>query len=107
MARLLRGSRNGPLPGVHVLSLVAQELGITLVQGEVAPTTNEAKAVVPLLEGLSLTNCVVTGDVAFMQREVCTLIIKQQGHYLLVLKDNQPDLRQTVEDWFEPFAPSR
>jgi len=105
--KVLRGSRQGPLPGVHLLSLVAQELGITLVQGEVAATTNEAKAVVPLLEGLSLTNCVVTGDAAFMQREVCKLIIKQQGHYLLVLKDNQPDLRQTVEDLFEPFPPSR
>lgn len=105
--KVLRGSRDGELPGVHLLSVVAQELGITLVQGEVAPTTNEAKAVLPLLEGLSLTNCVLTGDAAFMQREVCSLIIKQQGHYLVVLKDNQPDLRQTVQDWFEPFPPSR
>ena len=40
-----------------------------------------------------------------MQREVCQLIIKQQGHYLIVLKDNQPELRQTVQDWFEPFPP--
>jgi len=105
--KVLRGSRDGELPGVHLLSVVAQELGITLAQGEVAPTTNEAKAVLPLLEGLSLTNCVLTGDAAFMQREVCSLIIKQHGHYLVVLKDNQPDLRQTVQDWFEPFPPSR
>jgi hypothetical protein len=104
--KVLRGSRQGTLPGVHLLSVVAQELGITLAQGEVAPTTNEAKAVLPLLAGLNLTNCVLTGDAAFMQREVCSLIIKQQGHYLLVLKDNQPDLRQTVQDWFEPFPPS-
>lgn len=105
--KILRGSRQGALPGVHLLSVVAQELGITLAQGEVPATTNEAKAVLPLLEGLSLTNCVLTGDAAFMQREVCQLIIKQHGHYLLVLKDNQPDLRQTVQDWFEPFPPSR
>ena len=91
---------------MHLLSLVAQELGITLAQHQVASTTNEAKAVLPLLSGLSLTNCLVTGDAAFMQREVCQLIIKQQGHYLIVLKDNQPELRQTVHDWFEPFPPA-
>ena len=32
---------------------------------------------------------------------------QQQGHYLIVLKDNQLDLAQTVQDWFEPFPPSR
>ena len=104
--KVLRGSRQGNLPGTHLLSIVAQELGITLAQGEVSATTNEAKAALPLLEGVSLTNRVVTGDAAFMQREVCALIIRQQGHYLIVLKDNQPDLRQTVQDWFEPFPPS-
>jgi hypothetical protein len=105
--KVLRGSRQGALPGEHLLSVVAQEVGITLAQGDVPPTTNEAKACLPLLEGLCLTNRVVTGDAAFMQREICQLIIKQQGHYLIVLKDNQPDLHQTVQDWFEPFPPSR
>jgi len=105
--KVLRGSRAGALPGEHLLSVVAQELGITLAQGDVPATTNEAKACLPLLEGLNLTNRVVTGDAAFMQREVCQLIIKQQGHYLIVLKDNQPELHQTVQDWFEPFPPSR
>jgi hypothetical protein len=98
--KVLRGSRQGALPGEHVLSIVAQELGISLAQGDVPATTHEAKACLPLLEGLSLTNRVVTGDAAFMQREVCQLIIKQQGHYLIMLKDNQPELHQTVQDWF-------
>ncbi len=74
--KVLRGSRQGALPGEHLLSVVAQELGITLAQGDVPPTTNEAKACLPLLEGLCLTNRVVTGDAAFMQREVCRLIIR-------------------------------
>ena len=105
--KVLRGSRQGTLPGEHLLSVVAQELGMTLAQADVPATTNEAKACLPLLEGLCLTNWVVTGDAAFMQREVCQLIIRQQGHYLIVLKDNQPELHQTVQDWFEPFPPTR
>ena len=61
----------------------------------------------PLLAGLTLTNRVITADAAFMQRDVCQLIVHRQGHYLIVLKDNQPELRQTVQDWFEPFPPTR
>jgi len=105
--KVLRGSRVGTLPGEHLLSVVAQELGITLAQADVPPSTNEAKACLPLLAGLNLTNRVVTGDAAFMQREVRQLIIKQQGHYLIVLKDNQPELHQTVQDWFAAHSPAR
>lgn len=36
---------------------------------------------------------------------MCQLILQSQGHYLIVLKDNQVGLRQTVTDWFEPFPP--
>jgi DDE_Tnp_1-associated/Transposase DDE domain len=104
--KVLRGSRQGELPGVHLLAALAHQLGITLDQTEVPATTNEHKASIPLLERLSLTNRVVTADAAFMQREVCQLIIQSQGHYLIVLKDNQADLRQTVTDWFEPFPPT-
>jgi DDE_Tnp_1-associated/Transposase DDE domain len=104
--KVLKGSRQGELPGVHLLAALAHQLGITLDQAEVPATTNEHKASIPLLERLNLTNRVVTGDAAFMQREVCQLIIQSQGHYLIVLKDNQADLRQTVTDWFEPFPPT-
>jgi DDE_Tnp_1-associated/Transposase DDE domain len=104
--KVLRGSREGLLPGMHLLAALAHQVGLTLAQVAVPPTTNEPKASLPLLAGLSLTNRVVTADAAFMQREVCQFIIHQQGHYLIVLKDNQPDLRQTVQDWFEPFPPT-
>jgi len=105
--KTLRGSRSGELPGAHLLSVLAQELGIVLDQAVVPPQTNEYKVSLPLLSGLTLTNQVVTADAMFMQREVCHLITQQQGHYLIVLKDNQPDLRQDVIDWFEPFPPTR
>jgi len=103
--KVLRGSRQTPLPGVHLLRVVAQDLGITVAQGSVGPTTNEAKAVLPLLTGLNLTNRISTGDAALMQREVCQRMIKQHGHYRMVLKANPPDLPPTVHDWFAPFPP--
>lgn len=105
--KVLKGSAVGDLPGVHRLALMAHELGLSLAQAEVPRTTNEHKASLRLLEGLSLTNQVITADAAFMQRDVCPMLIRAQGHYLIVLKDNQADIRQTVQDWFEPFPPSR
>lgn len=105
--KVLKGSAAGELPGVHLLAVLSHELGLSLKQGEVPSTTNEHKASLRLLEGLNLTNQVITADAAFMQRDVCQMIIRAQGHYLIVLKDNQPDLRQTVQDWFEPFPPTR
>jgi len=104
--KVLKGSAHGELPGVHLLALLAHEVGLSIKPGEVPLTTNEHKASLRLLEGLSLTNQVITADAVFMQRDVCQMIIRAQGHYLIVLKDNQPDLRQTVHDWFEPFPPS-
>jgi hypothetical protein len=104
--KTLRGSRAGELPGIHLLSVLAHEWGIVLTQAPVPPQTNEHKVSIPLLSGLTLTNQVVTADAMFMQRDVCHFITQQQGHYLIVLKDNQADLRQNVVDWFEPFPPA-
>jgi len=105
--KVLKGSRQGDLPGVHVLAALAHDVGIVLDQERVGAQTNEHKASLPLLARLTLTNQVVTADAAFMQQDVCYLILHKRGHYLMVLKDNQPHLRQDVLDWFEPFPPSR
>jgi integrase/recombinase XerD len=59
------------------------------------------------LNKAELRHRVITADAACMRRGGCGLIRQQQGHYLIVLKDNQPDVAQTVHDWFEPFPPSR
>lgn len=102
----LRGSRQDDLPGVHVLATLAHDLGLTLKQQHVPATTNELKVGLELLQSMDLRRAVITGDAIFMNRELCSLVLKQNGHYLVVLKGNQPDLLEAVEDWFEPFPPS-
>jgi hypothetical protein len=104
--KVRRGSAHGELPGVHLLALLAHELGLSLKHGEVPVTTNEHKTRLRLLEGVNLTNQVITADAAFMQRAVCQMIIQAQGHYRIVLKANPADLCQTGQDWFEPFPPT-
>jgi predicted transposase YbfD/YdcC len=103
--KVLKGSRQGEVAGVKLVSALLHELQLVVGQVPVPAETNEHKASLKLLADLPLTHRLVTGDAAFLQRDVCRLIRVRHGHYLLVLKLNQPDLYQAVHDWFEPFPP--
>ena len=63
-------------------------------KGEELATAKEVLRRVPL-EGR-----VVTGDALLTQREVCRQIVADDGEYLLPVKDNQPALRQDLEEVF-------
>jgi hypothetical protein len=91
---------------VHLLSLFDQRTGSVLSQQQVDPRTNEAKAALELLRTLVLRGRVVTADAMFCQREVCQQIVDSGGHYFVVVKDNQADLKAAVAAEFQAaFSP--
>ena len=91
---------------VHLLSVLDQKTGCTLNQVRVEEQTNEQKAAFDLLRSLVLHGRVVTGDAMFCQREICRQVRKQGGHYLFVVKENQPALREAIAAEFEAdFSP--
>jgi predicted transposase YbfD/YdcC len=91
---------------VHLVSAFDHATGCTLSQVRMNEQTNEAKAALELLRTLVVKGRVVTGDAMFCQREICKEVIDQQGHYLFVLKDNQPTLREAVAaDFQAAFSP--
>jgi DDE_Tnp_1-associated/Transposase DDE domain len=91
---------------VHLLSLLDHRSGCTLSQVRVDEKTNEAKAALELLRTLVLKGRVVTGDAMFCQREICQQIVQQGGHYLFVVKDNQPALKEAIAAEFRAaFSP--
>jgi predicted transposase YbfD/YdcC len=95
---------------VHLLSILDQQTGCVLSQTAVDEKTNEAKVALSLLETLVLRGRVVVADAMFCQREVCEAILQQGGHYLIVVKDNQPTLRRDLEAAFADeaaFSPLR
>lgn len=109
--KTVRGSLRQHHKAVHLLSLMAQRSGLTLLQAEVGDKTNEHKAALPLLRGLVLKGRVVTADAIFCQRDLCRAVVKQGGHYLIAVKENQPGLLQNIQDAFNPppdaaFSPS-
>jgi DDE_Tnp_1-associated/Transposase DDE domain len=110
-----RGSFDGLEKAVHLLSLVAQESGLTLAQAAVPnggrDKTNEHKAALRLLEGLVLEGRLITGDAIFCQRDFCQQVIDAKGDYLVFVKENQPTLLHAIEAAFAPeitgaFSPS-
>jgi predicted transposase YbfD/YdcC len=91
-----------------LLSALDQTTGCVLSQTQMPPTTNEAKAALELLKTITLKGRVVVADAMFCQREVCEQILQEGGHYLVVVKENQPTLLREIESAFadtKAFSP--
>jgi DDE_Tnp_1-associated/Transposase DDE domain len=94
--KTLRGSRDGTVPGQHLVAAYAPLVEAVLVQVRVDAKTNEHKAALELLGILPVKGRIVTGDALFCQRDVCAAIVAQEGDYLFFVKDNQPGLRADI-----------
>ncbi len=86
---------------LHLVSLVQQDSGLILGQQPVPTKTNEIKAVPCLLAGRDLRGAVVTSDALLTQRALARQILAQGGHYLMVVKRNQPGLYEDLRVLFE------
>lgn len=93
---------------LQLLSLFDERTGCVLSQMQVPQDTNEAKAALPILKTLALEGRVVTADAMFCQAEICRAIVDSGGDYLIVVKDNQRELKEAIAGDFLPgFSPRR
>jgi hypothetical protein len=99
-----RGSRDGKLPGVHLLAAYAPHVAAVVAQIRVDKKTNEHKAALELLGVLPLKGKVLTGDALFCQKEVCDAVVGGGGDYLFAVKDNQPTLHFDIACLFAESA---
>src|SRR5262249_61301396 len=93
----LRGSKKQGAPGAHLLSALAHHAGITLAQHAVDDKTTEITAVEPLLCQLVVEGRMVTMDALLTQRHVAQTIVDKGGDYVMIVKDNQPQLHDDLE----------
>lgn len=98
--KTLRGARARGARGTHLVSLVTHQQAQVLAQQAVDDKSNEIPAVRALLRGRDLTGWLVTADAMHAQQETARLIVAQGGHYLLVVKENQPDRYAALVEWF-------
>jgi predicted transposase YbfD/YdcC len=96
-----RTSRKLGAANAHLLSALSQSIGLVLRQIAVDDKTNEINAMLDLLAGLILNGKVITGDAMLTQHKIAKQIVEAGGDYLLVVKDNQPLLREEIQALFE------
>jgi len=92
----------------HLVSLVRHETGYTLGQTAVAEKSNEITAAPRLLRTLTLQGTVTTMDALLTQRHLAHQIVRQQGHYFMVVKRNQPEMYAALDVLFrDPPVPAQ
>jgi hypothetical protein len=98
--KTLRGSRDGEVPGQHLVAAYAPAVEAVLAQVRVDSKTNEHKAALELLGILPLNGKVVIGDAMFCQRDLAEQVVDSGGDYVLMAKDNQPGLEIDIQAGF-------
>jgi predicted transposase YbfD/YdcC len=90
--KTLRGSGGAAGPPRHLLAALAHHHGVVLAQVDVGAKTGESPQVPILLDGLDLTDAVITADALHAQRATATYLHARGAHYVLTVKRNQPTL---------------
>ena len=107
--KTLRGSQTQGAPGVHLLSALAHRVGLTLAQQAVDDKTNEIPVALEVLRHLVLEGRIVTMDALLTQRQIAQHIVDAGGDYVMVVKENQPQLLEDIATVFAlaPIAGER
>ena len=88
--------------GLCLLAIYLPGEGVTLAQVAIESKQNEITAAPTLLGYVDLRNKVVVGDAMHTQRQISIQIGKAGGNYIWIVKGNQPQLLQDLQDWFDP-----
>lgn len=95
--KTLRGSKKG----IHLVSAVLSELGLSLGQVKTEEKSNEITAIPELLDLLNLKDSIVSIDAMGTQHKIADKILAKGGDYFLALKGNQGNLFKQVAEQFE------
>ena len=85
---------------LHLVSAFAAGAGLVLGQRATAEKSNEKTAIPELLATLALEGFIVTIDAMGTQPNIAQAIRDRGANYILSVKDNQPKLADSVQDFF-------
>jgi predicted transposase YbfD/YdcC len=89
------------LGALHIVSAWASEEGIALGQVAAAEKSNEITAIPVLLQQIDLADALITIDAMGCQKGICEPIVEGGGDFVIAVKDNQPTLREYIEEFFQ------
>lgn len=84
----------------HDVSAYSAETKLCLGQVTVGQKQNEIVAIPEILDLLEIKGCIVTIDAMGCQKEIASKIIQGKADYILMVKDNQKELKEQVEKMF-------
>jgi predicted transposase YbfD/YdcC len=90
--KTVRGATDDDGRQPHLVAALDQHTGAVLAQTAVAEKTSEIAALPVVLDGLDITDTVITADALHVQRSHADYLHARGAHYLLPVKANQPTL---------------
>lgn len=97
--KTLRGAARAKGRKIHLLAALDHTTGLVLAQLDVGEKTGEITCFQPLLEAVAdLAGVVVTSDALHTQREHAAYLLGRRAQYIVIVKRNQRNLRQQLED---------
>jgi len=100
--KTMRRSHDGKngLGPLHLVSAWASEHGLALGQVATEEKSNEITAIPELIDQIDVKGAVVTIDAMGCQKDIAAKVVKQEGDYVLAVKDNQPKLHEAIQEIF-------
>jgi len=86
---------------IHMVSAWASANGIVLGQVKTDAKSNEITAIPELLNMLKINGCIITIDAMGCQKKIAEKIADKDADYILALKENQKNLHDDVELFFQ------
>jgi len=96
--------RGKELGALHLVSVWASELGLSLGQVACDDKSNEITAIPELLRLVDIHGAIITIDAMGTQKAIAEQIIAKDADYLLALKGNHETTHQAVIDYIETKA---
>lgn len=104
--KAVRGMRKKDEEGnEYLLSIYDVEQAKVMSQVVVGRKENEITKAPKALKLVEIAQKVVTGDALHTQRGFAAQIVEVQGHYVLPVKENQPQLYKNIQSLFAPEYP--
>ncbi|WP_241524760.1 ISAs1 family transposase, partial [Streptomyces barkulensis] len=93
--KTLRGSRTTRRTATALIAAMTHS-GEVLAQRQIDGRSNEIPAFAPLLDGVDLTDAVITADALHTQHDHAAYLHERGAHYLAVVKRNHPGLHERL-----------
>ena len=102
--KTLAGSGTSEYPALHLLAAYCSQISSVILQAEVEKQKNEILVAKEVLFDMPLKGKFISGDAIFCQKEICNIIIKNEGDYIFVVKNNQKQLLADIKDVFKKHS---